>query len=311
MRYFKYTILLVVVLLLVTLTGMSGVASADECYYSGNNSSEIKQTSATDSNVEYDISINKTSNCARVNVSKYDSTTWPIRIRLHVDDQRIKRTNPELEPGESWNTTWDFSQMYDVTNDTHSVRVSTTGPDLEANIEKDFDLSDPDIPAQRITDVDLVETTNEDGDRIAEAAVTFENPSPHANPGEVFVHTSETDGSGDLALVPMSEETATTHIELDDDPDDTIEGEIRYSSEHINEDEGVREQVWFRGEVDGDVTFQREEFEPVAYPTEDDAYTYDDEDSVLQHVPPTRHLAAGLLVAGVLVTVVSRRYWNG
>ncbi|MFC7210804.1 hypothetical protein ACFQL3_09990 [Natronoarchaeum sp. GCM10025321] len=231
-------------------------------------------------------------------------------MNYYVDDLIISHESPELDPGETWNKTWDFSEQYDVTRDNHSVSIGTTGPDLETTVQKDFDLSDPDIPAQRIADVDLVETTNEDGDPIAQAAITFENPSTHANLGEVFVHTKETHGSGELALVPIGEEEATAYVDLNDDPDSTIEGEIRYNAQGINQDHGVRDQMWFRGEVDGDVTFQRQEFEAVGYAGDDDAYRYDDPPLIVQYIPPYRYIAAGVMIAGIVLIAGARRYWS-
>jgi hypothetical protein len=228
----------------------------------------------------------------------------------NVDGLRISDEFPELDPGETWNKTWDFSEQYDVTRDNHSISLTTTGPNLETTIQKDFDLSDPDIPAQRIADVELVEATNDDGDQIAQAAITFENPSMHANPGEVFVHTEETHGSGELALVPIGEEEATTYVDLDDDPDSTIEGEIRYNAQGINQDNGVRDQMWFRGEVDGEVTFQRQEFEAVGYAGEDDAYRYDDSPLIAQYIPPRRYVAGGVLIVGVVLIAVARWHWS-
>jgi len=303
-------ILFIVFIILAVIAGFSSVALAEDCTVSETNDSEIVKISEMDSNVEYNVTIDKKADCTRIDITKYDSTTWPVRVFLYVDGERISRVNTGLDPGDSWNTTWEFSEKYDVTRDTHSVEVLTTGPDLEAEIEKDFDLADPDIPAQRITDVDLVEDVNDDGERITMAIVEFENPSPHAHMGEVFAHTKETHGSGDLALVPLEEETATSEIVLEEDPDSTIEGEIRYNSEGVNQDEGVRDQVWFRGEVGGDVTVQRQEFEPAEYPGEDDAYRYDYDGSLLEHIPPSEQLAAGVLIGGVLAIGIGRRFWN-
>ncbi|MCL9814949.1 hypothetical protein [Natranaeroarchaeum aerophilus] len=297
-------------LTVVFITGLGGIASADDCEIVHDSTSNTEKLESTEDDIEYFILIDKERECGTIRLSNTGDELGIVLASVFVDDEDILNTSPELEPGEKWSTTWDFSQKYDVTNDTHSVRVSTTGPDLEAAIEKDFDLADPDIPAQRITDVDLDEGTNEDGERIAEAIVTFEDPSPHGHGGEVFVHTEETHGSGELALVPMSEQTATSKIELDDDPDGTIEGEIRYSAEGVNQDEGVRDQVWFRGEVGGDVTVQRQEFEPAEYPGEDDAYRYDSDGSVLEYIPPSEHLLVGVVLSGVLPIAVMRRYWN-
>jgi len=310
MRRFNCNMLLVMLLVFVILAGVSGIVSADDCDRVYDDASNTEKLETTEDEIEYFILIDKDQECGTIRLSNTGDDFRIVLVSIFTDEKDILNPAPELEPGENWSTTWDFSQDYDVTNDTHSVRVSTTGPDLEANIEKDFDLSDPDIPAQRITDVHLIEETNEDGDRIAKAAVTFENPSPHANPGHVFVHTTETHGESDLALVPMSEETATSYIELDDDPDSTIEGEIRYNTELIHEDAGVRDQVWFRGEVGGEVTVQRQEFEPVAHPTEDDAYRYDADESVLEYLPPSEQLAAGVLIGGVLAIGIGRRFWN-
>ncbi|QSG03143.1 hypothetical protein [Natranaeroarchaeum sulfidigenes] len=310
MLRFNWNMLLVMLVLFIILAGVSGIASADDCDRVYDDASNTEQLETTEDEIEYFILIDKDQECGTIRLYNTGDDFRIVLVSIFADEKDILSPSPELEPGENWSTTWDFSQKYDVTNETHSVRVSTTGPDLEANIEKDFDLSEPDIPAQQITDVHLNEEIDEEGDRIAKAAVTFENPSPHANPGHVFVHTTETHGESDLALVPRNEESATSYIELDDDPDGTIEGEIRYTTELIHEDAGVRDQVWFRGEVDGNVTVQRQEFEPVAHPTADDPYRYDTNESVSEHIPPSEQLVAGLLIGGVLVIVIGRRYWN-
>lgn len=310
MRQLTFFTFFLTFLTVMLIAGFGGIAIANDCHIAEERTSSIEKVESTEDGIEHLILIDKEKECGTVRLSNTRDESGIVLVSISVDDRNILNPAPELEPGESWNTTWHFNQKYDVTNDTHSVRVSTTGPDLEANIEREFDLSDPDIPAQRITDVDLVEKTNEDGERIATTVVTFENPSPHANPGHVFAHTPETHGQSDLAIVPKGEETATSSIELDDDPDSTIEGEIRYNTELIHEDEGVRDQVWFRGEVGGEVTVQRQEFEPVAHPTADDPYRYDAGDSVLDYLPPSEQLAAGILIGGVLVIGIRRRYWN-
>lgn len=268
----------------------------------------VHSLNESEDSIKYHISIDEKSDCARVSIEHDGNEKRPVTARIDLDGYTLDRHFFEIDPNDMWSKSWDLSNQYDATQSEHEVLISTSASALETTIDEDFDLDDPDIPAQRITDVELVEAVDDDGDRVAQANVTFENPSPHAHPGEMFVHTEETHGVGTLAQVPIGEEEETRYVLLEDDPDDPIEGEIRYNSEGIDQDEGIRDQVWFRGEIDGDTTFQREEFEPVSYPDEQNSYRYGGDDTEDADGTAVRYLLGALAIAGGLGLVILKRY---
>lgn len=260
---------------------------------------------------EYNINImiNKLEHSASVEYTKLNETDLSTSALLIVDGHRFRNESPEMEAGETWTATWDLNETYNVTKEQHRVGVYTFGPELETTTERKFNLTDPDIPATRIKNVEVVETTYQ-GESRAAVDIVLENPSPRAYSGYIYAHTVETHGDRASGTVPIDEEIDVTRIILRERPDQEIEGELRLTTEDLDEAEGLRDQVWFRGTVDGDTEWQREQYEPVGYRNSEDPYRYSKDEGIIEKVDdwslPVKS-AIGLVVVVLVVSFVGRR----
>jgi hypothetical protein len=244
-----------------------------------------------------------------VRYTKIGESGLPPSVLLRVDGHRSSKESSELEVGETWTATWDLNETYNVTKEQHRVGVYTFGPELETTTERKFNLTDPDIPATRIKNVEVVETTYQ-GESRAAVDIVLENPSPRAYSGYIYAHTVETHGDRASGTVPIDEEIDVTRIILRERPDQEIEGELRLTTEDLDEAEGLRDQVWFRGTVDGDTEWQREQYEPVGYRNSEDPYRYSKDEGIIEKVDdwslPVKS-AIGLVVVVLVVSFVGRR----
>jgi hypothetical protein len=255
------------------------------------------------------IKIDKSNDSASAEYTELNETDIPGTPLLVVDGHRFSKESSELEVGETWTATWDLNETYNVTKEQHRVGVYTFGPELETTTERKFNLTDPDIPATRIKNVEVVETTYQ-GESRAAVDIVLENPSPRAYSGYIYAHTVETHGDRASGTVPIDEKTDVTRIILRERPDQEIEGELRLTTEDLDEAEGLRDQVWFRGTVDGDTEWQREQYEPVGYRNSEDPYRYSKDEGIIEKVDdwslPVKS-AIGLVVVVLVVSFVGRR----
>jgi len=223
-------------------------------------------------------------------------------VSFVIDEYHESREGPKLNNSEHWSTKMDLSRRYNVSKDFHNVEIYTLGDDLNQTLEREYNLEDPDIPAARIQDVEVVETTY-NGEPTAAVDVVFENPSPRAYGGYVYAHTLQTISARDVALVPVNENTTVSRIHLREGPDEVVEGELRMTTARLDEDKGLRDQVWFRGTADGETEWQREPYEPVGYRNSEDPYRYDTDEGFLESkgLSPKHAAAGAALGIGFLV----------
>ena len=71
----------------------------------------------------------------------------------------------------------------------------------------------------------------------------------------------------------------------------------------LDEDKGLRDQVWFRGTADGETEWQREPYEPVGYRNSEDPYRYDNDQGFLESkgLSPKHAVAGAVLGIGFLI----------
>lgn len=251
----------------------------------------------------YDVNVTVYSNHSIfVEYHRVAEPVFDPSISFKIDGHHENVEGPSLKSGDQWSTTLNLNNLYDVNRNNHSIEVYTLGPNLNTSLEKEYDLEDPDIPATRIRDVEVVETTY-NGEPTAAVDVVFENPSPRAYGGYVYAHTLQTISARDVALVPVNENTTVSRIHLREGPDEEVEGELRMTTARLDEDKGLRDQVWFRGTADGETEWQREPYEPVGYRNSEDPYRYDDDEGFLESrgLSPKHAAAGAVLGIGFLV----------
>jgi len=103
-------------------------------------------------------------------------------------------------------------------------------------------------------------------------------------------------------------QTEHTHtLPLNEDQGEVIEGELRLVPEHTENNDSIRDQVWFRGKAGGDVTIRNETYKPVAGLWRTNHYEYGKEpnEDVLDGVDRSNWFDATAVVGGaVLVTTL-------
>ncbi len=257
----------------------------------------------------YDVSISiSKDDIATVKYEKVGETLVRPSATFAIDGYVKQSEGPHLNTGENWSATINMSTRYNVSKDYHTVEISTLADNYNDTIYKEYDLEDPDIPATRIRDVEVVETTY-NGEPTAAVDVVLENPSPRAYGGYVYAHTLQTISARDVALVPVNTNTTVSRIHLREGPDEEVEGELRMTTARLDEDKGLRDQVWFRGTADGETEWQREPYEPVGYRNSEDPYRYDDDEGFLESkgLSPKQAAAGAVLGIGFLVFLVRGR----
>lgn len=251
----------------------------------------------------YRIAINFTSDHnITINYTRVGDTVFDPSVSIIVDKYRESRNSSALEVGGTWKTTYNLTNLYDVSSFNHSIEVYTLGPQFNTTLTKEYDLADPNAPAPHIEDVEVIESTY-NGDRTAALDVVFENPSPRYYQAYVFAHTLETRSIKRGASVPVRNKTTVTRIHLREGPDEEVEGELRMTTARLDEDRGLRDQVWFRGTADGETEWQREAYEPVGYQNSEDPYRYDNDEGFLESkgVSPKYAAAGAVLGIGFLI----------
>ncbi|GAA0681161.1 hypothetical protein ACFQDG_02820 [Natronoarchaeum mannanilyticum] len=251
----------------------------------------------------YDIYANISSdNVATVEYEKNGRTIARPLATFTVDGYPEQFEGPSLDKGENWSVSVDLNNRFNVSKSSHQVEVVTLDNSYDRTIEKEYDLEDPDIPATRIQDVEVIETTY-DGEPTAAVDVVFENPSPRGYSGNVYAHTLQTISARSVAIVPVNQNTTVSRIHLREGPDEEVEGELRMTTARLDEDKGLRDQVWFRGTADGETEWQREPYEPVGYRNTEDSYRYDTDEGFLESkgISPKQAAAGAALGIGFLI----------
>ncbi len=201
-----------------------------------------------------------------------------------------------------------ISDILSVTRTTHSVSVHGWGENASANFtfRKEIGTDSPErYPVPEIVDTELVGNPSEERTGLY-LAVTIRNPGEQSYDTYIYVHTNETDGNRAPAGVPLGKNRTTAYVPLNEDPSDHVQGEVRLYHGSVANDSGIRDQVSFEGSLDGETTFEKERFDPITPPYEDNAYEYGSEDgggdddgvSLGDRIVPATALAA-LVVAGL------------
>jgi len=248
----------------------------------------------------YNINITMYSNhVINVEYTKIDKSVFDPSVSFVIDGHHENRDGPSLKTGERWSTTLNLSTMYNVSRLDHDIEVYTVGPRLNTSLKREYNLEDPDIPATRIQDVEVIETTRND-EPTAAVDVVLENPSPRAYSGYIYAHTLQTSWARAIGTVPVDQNTTVARIYLREDPDEEVEGELRLTTARLDEDRGLRDQAWFRGTADGETEWEREPYEPVGYENGEDPYRYDsDDEGLLESIGMAPKYAAGGIALGI------------
>lgn len=301
-------IIIAVVLAHIPLgTSASTIHSMDDEY----DEAGIYSKETTSDGYVINISIDEAQDRAAVSYRKTNESKREPAPLIKIDTKRFRKSSPDLNVGDSWNSSWDLRKAYDARKNTHNVSVFTIGPSLNTTTHYEFDLTDPNTPATRIEDVEVIETTR-DGEETAALDVEVVNPALRSYPTSLFIHTFDTHGLKRSAIIPPGENRTVERIYLNERPGEEVEGELRLTSARLDEDRGVRDQVWFRGTADGETEWQREEYEPVAYRgANQSGYRYGNDGFVgpLDSPPSVERVAVALVVVFVVALGIARRYW--
>jgi len=283
--------ILIIACLFVGATSVLGVPSTAQAQ----DPDVIDQTENTTHGHNVSIKLDSQHNLT-VTFERVRETVFSAYVWIEIDGYQERKDAPELEVGDEWSTTVDVATWANVSKDNHNVTVTIYGRDFNTSFHKDYDLEDPDIPATRIRDVEVIETRN-DGERTAAVDIVLENPSPRSYAGKVYIHTIKSTQRSGLGTVPIRTEREVARVHLREGPDEDVEGELRLTTTHLDEDTGLRDQVWFRGTADGETEWQREPYEPVEYRSSDDPYRYTKDEGFFESIGLPIEYAAG---AGVI-----------
>ncbi|SNZ02391.1 hypothetical protein SAMN06269185_0010 [Natronoarchaeum philippinense] len=297
----------IIITLAITSFFFIGGTTANDTLSSFQKNSNIVETEQNISN-GYNVNVSVTSqHNATIHFQKVEKSLFKPEVDLKIDGYKVSRSGPTLENGGTWSTNVNLSNKYNVSKKNHSVRVSSFGVVVNTTLTKQYDLENPNIPATRIQNVEVVETKH-DGEPTAAVDVVFKNPSPRVYGASIYAHTLKTNLRTGNAMVPRNQTTMVTRLHLREDPDEMVEGELRMTTTRLNKDKGLRDQVWFRGTADGDTEWQREPYEPVGYISGENPYTYSKDEGLLESYGlSTRQVLGGGVLAIIAIALVFRR----
>jgi len=199
---------------------------------------------------------------------------------VDVYDWRHYEVSQSLAPNETKRQEYVINDTLSITRTTHSVSVHGWGENASANFtfRKEIGTDSPArYPVPEIVNTELVENPSE-GRTGLYLAVTIRNPGEQSYDTYIYVHTNETDGNRAPAGVPLGKNRTTAYVPLSEDPSDHVQGEVRLYHGSVANDSGIRDQVYFEGSLDGETEFEKESFEPITPPYEENAYEYGNED---------------------------------
>ena len=212
----------------------------------------------------------------RVNVTNNLTRNVEVGLSVRVDDRKLRDFSSDLTPGEQRNWTFNITPHLDITQDNHTVTVSTFGDYTQYNFTREIDASSTEaIPKPHITNVEVTNGTI-DGEQSAVAKVSVSNPSIQAYGTKLMVFTEGTDGSFYDATLPPGENRTIT-VELLDQRGAKVAGEARLYTENLSRPEGAMDQVEFVGRAGENTTVWSESYEPVKAPWRAEHYQYQNE----------------------------------
>jgi len=284
-------VLVPVLLSALLLTGLLAVApatSAREVVHTetatGSQGAEFEAVFYSDMTVE--VTVTNASN------RKFDAS---FVVRLSNTWIAKQEFDTKIAGPQTW--TFDLKQYQDPRKEEQKVEIGIYGDSILYTYNRTPTAADSDeVEMAHITDIELERRDSEDNPGV-DLLVTLEDPSVQSYRMYLIAHT---EGSNGVIGRPSIGEngTDTVRIELYDDPDGIVRGEVRLFTDEVDDVNDSLDMVEFEGRVDGETEVKDVSYDPIDEPGyyrygereqpsgNDDAIEYDSSSTIPVEVNP-------------------------
>lgn len=275
-------------LLLVSLVTVTPSTSAREVVHTetttGNQGTEFEAIFYSDMTVE--VIVTNASN------RKFDAS-----FVVAISNTRIARQefDTKITGPQTW--TFDLKEHQDPRKEQQKVEIGIYGDNIFYTYNRTPTAEDSnEVEMAHIADIEL-EPRNSEEDPGVDLLVTVEDPSVQSYRMNLLVHTEGTNGA--IGLRESRENgTHTYRVELYDDPDEVVRGEIRLFNDEVDDMNDSLDMVEFEARVDGETDVENVSYDPIDEPGyyrygepakttgNDDAVEYDPSSTVPIEINP-------------------------
>jgi len=243
-------------LLLVSLVTVIPSTSAREVVHTetttGNQGTEFEAIFYSDMTVE--VIVTNASN------RKFDASFVIVLSNTWVTEQEF---DTKIAGPQTW--TFNLKKYQDPRKEAQKVEIAIYGDNIFYTYDRTPTAEDSDeVEMAHIADIEL-EARDSEEDPGVDLLVTIEDPSVQSYRMNLLVHTEGTNGA--IGLRESRENgTYTYRVELYDDPEEVVRGEIRLFNDEVDDMNDSLDMVEFEGRVNGNTEVESVSYDPIDEP---------------------------------------------